>query len=272
MDTKTRFIGNCQLCERDQKLDNGLMVHHGYQRPGVGYIFGDCPGVHVVPYEVSCDAIKAWKVQLEAELVGQKARLAKLLNGEVTSFIEMEYAGPRQDKVMVTYEFATTPKYKWESLLRSRIWEAERQVGATETTIARCEARITAWEPKPIRTFEEEMAKVQADKAARAVVVAEKRAAKQAKIDATKAKQDALKAKRQAIKDDFIAKFKALAESPESIVETKKAAIVLANELTKAKYRFLYVHELGLDDVFIKLGLAERENSRWVKYSFYLMR
>ena len=49
----TRYLGNCQVCEGDQKLHHGRMVHHGYKRPGDGFIV--CPGVHQVPYEVSCD-------------------------------------------------------------------------------------------------------------------------------------------------------------------------------------------------------------------------
>ena len=57
----TRYIGNCQICEGDQKLHVGRMVHHGYQRPGDGAIRGDCPGVGQVPYEVSCDLVKSYK-------------------------------------------------------------------------------------------------------------------------------------------------------------------------------------------------------------------
>ena len=26
---KTRYVGNCQICEADQKLRDGLLVHHG---------------------------------------------------------------------------------------------------------------------------------------------------------------------------------------------------------------------------------------------------
>src|SRR5271157_5749029 len=62
----TRYIGNCQICEGDQKLHDGLMVHHGYRRPGTGYIVGDCPGVGEVPYEVSCELRKAYLAALQS--------------------------------------------------------------------------------------------------------------------------------------------------------------------------------------------------------------
>lgn len=48
-DLTTRYIGNCQICEGEQKLHDGRMVHHGYKRPGDGQIDGDCPGVHADP-------------------------------------------------------------------------------------------------------------------------------------------------------------------------------------------------------------------------------
>ncbi len=273
-ETATRFIGNCQLCEADQKVNHGLMVHHGYRRPGDGYIFGDCPGVHVAPYEVSCEAIKSWKVQMETQLGNQKVYLARLQNGEVQSFIEGERthvaAGRYEDK-MVTYDHATTPKYKWESLLRSRIWNAERNVRATEATITRCAERIAAWTAKPVRTIEEEKVMMDMAKAERSVVVAARRAAKEAKQAATKAKQAALEARRQAIREDFIARFRALSETEESLERTN-AAGRLANEMTKTKYSFLYVQELRIEDVLIDLGLAERDDSGWVKYAYNFYR
>src|SRR5271157_2183951 len=79
----TRYIGNCQICEGDQKLHDGLMVHHGYRRPGTGYIVGDCPGVGEVPYEVSCELIKAHVARLKVYVKNRKAYLAALQSGRV---------------------------------------------------------------------------------------------------------------------------------------------------------------------------------------------
>lgn len=54
-ETSTRYVGWCPICERDIKVRTGL-VHHGYERPGVGFIIGDCPGVGNPPYETSTHA------------------------------------------------------------------------------------------------------------------------------------------------------------------------------------------------------------------------
>lgn len=52
-ETSTRFVGWCPICEHDVKVRGGALVHHGYRRPGVGYIIGDCYGAQKLPYEVS---------------------------------------------------------------------------------------------------------------------------------------------------------------------------------------------------------------------------
>ena len=87
-ETALRHVGNCQLCESDQKLRDGRMVHPGDLRPGDGYIHGDCPGVDEVPYEVSCDLIKVHKAALEHQLAGLRKRLAAIVAGEVTHFTQ----------------------------------------------------------------------------------------------------------------------------------------------------------------------------------------
>lgn len=53
--------GECQICQHRQILDSrGNLVLHGYQRPGHGYIVGDCFGVGHPPWEVSSDALAEW--------------------------------------------------------------------------------------------------------------------------------------------------------------------------------------------------------------------
>lgn len=43
--------GECQICERKQATDkDGTLGHHGYKRPGCGWIQGDCMGEGHLPY------------------------------------------------------------------------------------------------------------------------------------------------------------------------------------------------------------------------------
>lgn len=46
--------GICACCFRAQKVKpDGTMFQHGYERPGIGYIVGGCPGSSFKPYAVS---------------------------------------------------------------------------------------------------------------------------------------------------------------------------------------------------------------------------
>lgn len=72
-------VGSCAICQRLQKLErkrtkSGLptMVHHGYRRPGVGYILGDCFGVGYPPYELSAEACVDAVAMLVKQIASQK--------------------------------------------------------------------------------------------------------------------------------------------------------------------------------------------------------
>ena len=71
--------GTCQACFNQQKLPGGMLSLHGYQRPGVGFIQGRCPGVGYPPYEESCELVKTFRVDLkERRIPAMRARLAEL--------------------------------------------------------------------------------------------------------------------------------------------------------------------------------------------------
>lgn len=48
---RLRHRGHCQFCGNSQVVDGGVMVLHGYTRPGDGYIFNECPCVRRAPLE-----------------------------------------------------------------------------------------------------------------------------------------------------------------------------------------------------------------------------
>jgi hypothetical protein len=47
----------CQICGRAIKAKNGLIAHHGYKRPGMGWQTASCFGAKFRPYEVASDAL-----------------------------------------------------------------------------------------------------------------------------------------------------------------------------------------------------------------------
>lgn len=267
----TRYLGNCQICEGDYKLrdynPSRVLVHHGYTRPGYGYIVGDCPGVNQLPYEVSCEALKTYLPRLQAHWEEKKAYLTRLEAGEITYIAEV-HPNRRGGGIDTTeYICGVTEPYTWMQAIQHRISQVGYEIGGLDREITRVQNRISAWKLMPIRTIEEEMVKVEADRKARAEEAQKRREEKAAKRRAIHEKQVALEAKRQAIRDDFANKFRALAASPEKLADRQNAARELAYEMKKAKYRSAigWARDLDCDDALITLGLARREND-WVRY------
>lgn len=58
MGRKAEKMGTCQACFSVQKLPKGRIALHGYERPGDGFIYGDCWGSHELPFEQSCEITK----------------------------------------------------------------------------------------------------------------------------------------------------------------------------------------------------------------------
>jgi hypothetical protein len=268
----SRLIGNCQVCARDQKLHSERMVHHGYKRPGHGFIEGDCPGVGEVPYETSCDLIKSYKLRVENHRVSLIAYLGDLKAGKITHLTELRSKGFRQGHEIVEHVAGVTEPGLWSRVVDSKISEVTMNIGQCESEIERCARRITAWKLVPIRTVEEEVAKADAEKAARKAIKDAAKAARQAKVAALRAKQEALKARREGIKATFRTNFCELAALPKS--EDRDAAVrTLCDRLALKKNSFFWVYELGVDDALVTLSLAERgADGRATSYKWPLRR
>lgn len=68
----------CQICERKQACDkDGTLGHHGYKRPGWGFIHGDCMGHSYKPYPAT-DALERYLVMLKNYIVSRQQALAEL--------------------------------------------------------------------------------------------------------------------------------------------------------------------------------------------------
>lgn len=108
--------GLCSCCFRLQKLDaNGNLVHHGYERPGYGYIVGDCYGVGLKPLEVSCDGTKSFLSEvLEPNAETAEKMLQSFLTSPPTSMQVTRRGVSSRDAVQVTVDATTTPKWDTE--------------------------------------------------------------------------------------------------------------------------------------------------------------
>lgn len=162
--------GTCQCCFNPQKVSKGggkLMSLHGYQRPGIGYIIGDCMGQGEQPYEVSCELTK----KLRGVVMGMKqeadAYLAKLKADEVE---ELPASIPTNEKENDRYGYPRTkyvnvmvkrgapaaqnphfPQSPWqripsfESLREDEGFAVHRKVQQMEAHIAFLSEKINTW-------------------------------------------------------------------------------------------------------------------------------
>lgn len=60
---RLRHQGVCQFCGNQQVVKDGVLVLHGYQRPGWGSIFGRCPGAGHQPLQRERIRTEGWLAQ-----------------------------------------------------------------------------------------------------------------------------------------------------------------------------------------------------------------
>lgn len=81
-------IGTCSVCTSTQKLRNGLLVLHGYQRPGWGEIHGRCHGVDFPPYELSAEGTTSYNAAIKPALARAEMEYDRVKStGEVTLYL-----------------------------------------------------------------------------------------------------------------------------------------------------------------------------------------
>ncbi len=74
----TKPRAECQVCENEVAFErNGLAGHHGYKRPGCGWIVGDCFGVGRKPWP-AYDALEEWLARCKNQLKIDQKLLAEL--------------------------------------------------------------------------------------------------------------------------------------------------------------------------------------------------
>ena len=150
----------CPVCMRNIKTKiagipgTAEMVHHGYQRPGYGYIVGDCFAVHYQPWEVSPKGMVDYVAAVLVPYRGEYAkRLANLKDGKVTSFFVTEpvYNAPRwadgTRPTKTTEVTADTDRYKFEQMTKNAIWPAESNLKQVNKDIEERSKLIAEWKP-----------------------------------------------------------------------------------------------------------------------------
>lgn len=190
MDTSTRYIGWCPVCQRDIKVRNGLLVHHGYERPGVGYIIGDCPGVGHEPYETGTGACEYYlkagvlyniervrpNLQILTRPQGPPSLVFENYDVETRRYIRdprtreietVRLTRAQVDELQTRLPSYDRDHYNWERKLRITIINTENELLYWESEMERIEGLIRTWTPQPLRTVEEEIARATETRAER---------------------------------------------------------------------------------------------------------
>jgi hypothetical protein len=143
-----RDRAECQICERVQALDSaGRMGHHGYRRPGWGFIEGDCPGVGHAPYPAT-DALEAYRDVVTAHLAAVRKCLRALKTARTLTVkvgyrraeqevIVLRGAAPYYDDTLKAWvpgfeDVAASRKYKLEGDVKNWVREVERVTARIE--------------------------------------------------------------------------------------------------------------------------------------------
>ena len=147
-----KYIGTCGVCGRSIKVRNGKLVHHGYSRPGTGFIEGDCFAVGAEPYERSLTATTAYRALIQAKLDNEVSFLAKLQAGEVTYFTEIHQSYLVRGKFEVTeYALGVTADYEWRSKMKAKISEVQYKARLLREEVARLDKLVEGWTLKDVK-------------------------------------------------------------------------------------------------------------------------
>jgi len=237
-----RHLGFCPVCQRDIKVRGGRLVHHGYERPGEGFIVGDCFAVDMPPHEVSPETAEAYMEQAVIPSVRKAAQEVERLKRDPAWMLFEEWdpqARGRSGYVDVKRTRAEVGDYKWDQKLNGLRYQAQGALDARLAEQRRVQKLIDTWQRTPLREVEEEERKAEQTRAERKAQVEADRAAKAAKQDAYSAATKAREAKRDALLRAFDAEFAALLARPPG-PEREEAALLLLQESRKKEHKLDY--------------------------------
>lgn len=133
----------CQICEGRQcvRWSNAthtekVMVHHGYQRPGIGFIVGDCFGVDRKPYPAT-DALAEYLVSVTQGAQGVADALSRINEQTVIVKMTKEWNGPVTNTYRKECDAVT-----WSRELRSLKCRLESELRWLKSEVERVTARI----------------------------------------------------------------------------------------------------------------------------------
>lgn len=165
--------GTCQVCFAEQRVLGGeRMTLHGYIRPGIGYIIGDCRGSRALPFEKSCDLTKSHREALAKHLQSTENHLKGLQNGAVTQLSYEAQTSTRNpdytfrrggspyltklltvkfgDKAIYNLEGFRSTIPSFEDLLERAIFQTEQEIRNLTRELNFLDEKLAGWSIKDL--------------------------------------------------------------------------------------------------------------------------
>jgi hypothetical protein len=139
-------VGVCQICERECAIVRGRISLHGYNRPGYGFITGQCRGSHQPPWSQSCAALAAWVDELAAMLASDTAALERLPD-RAEFIVEGRRYDKNVHKFVPTFETVSESDPRFGAARDAAREKLEGRIEALRAEIKRQGARLRSWKP-----------------------------------------------------------------------------------------------------------------------------
>lgn len=137
-----KHLGFCPCCRGDFRLHKRTLVHHGYKRPGDGYIHGDCFGVGKAPHELTNETAKMWLEYLRQVRVMRVNAVAR-----IPELTQLSGRYPGATPVVK----ATCRPEVWEAAIRSHRNNLEGEIRMIDGDLAETQHLIDTWTLLPLR-------------------------------------------------------------------------------------------------------------------------
>lgn len=158
----TDNTGTCPCCFGNFKLvprtkegkDKSMpgMVLHGYERPGIGYIDGNCPGMNWPPFELSPEGTQHALLRAESWLKAAKESLDRWSNPDnITEIHEIERSLiPGRQLSTKVYKKEETNPHDWDRLYRRQLADVKLNWDKADTQVKFLERKIASWTLQPL--------------------------------------------------------------------------------------------------------------------------
>ena len=254
MATKTRYIGTCAMCWQKVRCPNGVLAHHGYERPGWGYIHGSCPGTGHYPWEVNVVTGQMGLDYFTQKVVDLIRQLAELPNAtQLTTY--------RRSKPIIKAE---TPPSTWEIYYEAIENDFRKDIQQATKLRDDYAQKVRDWQPTKVTTLEEEET-VKREKADASRVIRLKRYTE----NRDKTRVYLRRAFDKILKNEAIVKAsRDAAKTAKALAELCKVARVIYASYGSSPYKLqtnypgdvgldFILADLQLDDMFKHMGLLQ---------------